>query len=129
MPIDMRDVRIIINRQHAITQAIALAQKGDIVLITGKGHEQSMNYGHGEDQWSDNEGGCKGSRVKERGNVTMQKVKHIHFVGIKGVGMTPLAIIAKEAKITVTGSDVDEKFITDCRFGEDAYYSSRWVFF
>lgn len=43
----------------------------------------------------------------------MTKVKNIHFVGIKGVGMTPLAIIAKEAGIKVTGSDVDKKFITD----------------
>ncbi len=31
----------------------------------------------------------------------MKKVKSIHFVGIKGVGMTQLAIMAKEAKITV----------------------------
>jgi len=37
----------------------------------------------------------------------------IHFVGIKGVGMTPLAIIAKEAGFIVTGSDLGETFITD----------------
>jgi UDP-N-acetylmuramate--alanine ligase len=43
----------------------------------------------------------------------MTKVKSIHFVGIKGVGMTPLAIIAKEAGITVTGSDIADEFITD----------------
>lgn len=41
------------------------------------------------------------------------KIKNIHFVGIKGVGMTPLAIIAKEAGYGVTGSDVAELFITD----------------
>ncbi len=41
------------------------------------------------------------------------KIKSIHFVGIKGVGMTPLAIIAKEAGIKVTGSDIPEQFITD----------------
>ncbi len=41
------------------------------------------------------------------------KKKYIHFVGIKGVGMTPLAIIAKEAGFTVTGSDIDQEFITD----------------
>lgn len=40
------------------------------------------------------------------------KKKYIHFVGIKGVGMTPLAIIAKEAGFTVTGSDIGEEFIT-----------------
>jgi UDP-N-acetylmuramate--alanine ligase len=41
------------------------------------------------------------------------KKKNIHFVGIKGVGMTPLAIIAKEAGFTITGSDINEEFITD----------------
>jgi len=41
------------------------------------------------------------------------KFKHIHFVGIKGVGMTPLALIAKEAGCIVTGSDIADTFITD----------------
>ncbi len=40
-------------------------------------------------------------------------VKKVHFTGIKGVGMTPLAIIAKEAGMSVSGSDVSERFITD----------------
>lgn len=39
--------------------------------------------------------------------------KHIHFVGIKGVGMTPLAVIAKQAGCMVTGSDIAAAFITD----------------
>lgn len=43
----------------------------------------------------------------------MNKIKNIHFVGIKGVGMTPLAIIAKEAGFKVSGCDIDEEFITD----------------
>lgn len=43
----------------------------------------------------------------------MKKTKSIHFVGIKGVGMTPLAIIAKEAGFKVTGSDISEEFVTD----------------
>ena len=43
----------------------------------------------------------------------MKKTESIHFVGIKGVGMTPLAIIAKEAGIKVSGSDIEDKFITD----------------
>jgi len=42
-----------------------------------------------------------------------KKIKKIHFTGIKGVGMTPLAIIAKEAGFKVTGSDVSDVFITD----------------
>ena len=43
----------------------------------------------------------------------MKKIKKIHFVGIKGVGVAPLAIIAKEAGCIVTGSDVSDIFITD----------------
>src|ERR1035437_10689480 len=43
----------------------------------------------------------------------MNKVKNIHFLGIKGVGMTPLAIIAKEAGFKVSGCDLAEEFITD----------------
>jgi UDP-N-acetylmuramate--alanine ligase len=41
------------------------------------------------------------------------QIKRIHFVGIKGVGMTPLALIAKEAGMSVTGSDTADEFITD----------------
>lgn len=41
------------------------------------------------------------------------KYKNIHFVGIKGVGMTALAVLAKEAGAEVTGSDSAEQFITD----------------
>ena len=43
----------------------------------------------------------------------MSKIKSIHFVGIKGVGMTPLAIIARQAGVSVTGSDIVDEFITD----------------
>src|SRR5258708_31675827 len=39
--------------------------------------------------------------------------KKIHFVGIKGTNMTPLAIIAREAGYEVSGSDVEQEFITD----------------
>lgn len=48
----------------------------------------------------------------------MKKVKSIHFVGIKGVGLTPLAIIARQAGILVTGSDIGEEFITDKALSE-----------
>lgn len=40
-------------------------------------------------------------------------IKKIYFMGIKGVGMASLAIIAKEAGFIIAGSDVDEEFITD----------------
>src|ERR1035437_571083 len=43
----------------------------------------------------------------------MKKIKNIHFLGVKGVGMTPLAIIAKEAGFKVSGCDLAEEFITD----------------
>lgn len=43
----------------------------------------------------------------------MKKIKKIYFVGIKGVGMTPLAIFSKEAGIKVSGSDLGDDFITD----------------
>lgn len=43
----------------------------------------------------------------------MKTNKSIHFVGIKGVGMAPLAIIAKEAGFKVSGCDINEEFITD----------------
>lgn len=39
--------------------------------------------------------------------------KEIHFVGIKGVGMTALAIILKEQGFQVSGSDTGESFVTD----------------
>lgn len=41
------------------------------------------------------------------------ELKHIHFVGIKGVGMTSLALCAQDLGIKVTGSDIPELFITD----------------
>lgn len=43
----------------------------------------------------------------------MTKIKQIHFIGIKGVGMAPLAIIAKEAGFRVSGCDIADEFITD----------------
>lgn len=40
-------------------------------------------------------------------------IRKIYFMGIKGVGMATLACLAKEAGFIVSGSDVDEAFITD----------------
>lgn len=39
--------------------------------------------------------------------------KHIHLVGIRGVGMTALAIILNDNGYTVTGSDISESYVTD----------------
>lgn len=43
----------------------------------------------------------------------MNKYKKLYFIGIKGVAMTALAILAKEQGLIVTGSDIEETFITD----------------
>ena len=40
-------------RRDAIKKAISLAGRGDIVLITGKGHERSLCFGLREYKWSD----------------------------------------------------------------------------
>lgn len=48
-------VSIVPDRQQAINKAIALAKKGDFVLLTGKGHERSINYGSGEEPWNEHE--------------------------------------------------------------------------
>lgn len=52
---DSKTVVVVPDRQEAITQAVMLAQKDDVVLITGKGHEKSMNLGMGETEWSEHD--------------------------------------------------------------------------
>lgn len=49
------EIKEIPDRKEAIKYAIHQAEKGDIVVITGKGHERSMNLGEGEIPWSDHE--------------------------------------------------------------------------
>lgn len=41
------------DRKKAIRFAVYLAKKGDTVLLTGKGHEKSINYGNGEEEWNE----------------------------------------------------------------------------
>jgi UDP-N-acetylmuramoyl-L-alanyl-D-glutamate--2,6-diaminopimelate ligase len=41
------------ERQEAINYAVKQAAKGDVILITGKGHEQSMCFGKTEYPWSE----------------------------------------------------------------------------
>ncbi len=43
------------DRQKAINLAVKLAKPGDIVVVTGKGHEKSMCFGTTEYSWSDRE--------------------------------------------------------------------------
>lgn len=42
------------DRKDAIEFAISIAREGDTILLTGKGHEKSMNYGRGEEPWDEN---------------------------------------------------------------------------
>ena len=41
------------ERKLAIQFAVGLAEKDDTVLLTGKGHEKSINYGDGEVPWDE----------------------------------------------------------------------------
>ncbi len=41
------------DRKKAIETAIKMAKKGDLVIVTGKSHEESMNYGQGEEPWDE----------------------------------------------------------------------------
>ena len=56
----------ILDRKQAIQKAISLAKKGDVVLITGVGHQVALNIGGKEIPWSDQEEVKKA--IKERSN-------------------------------------------------------------
>jgi len=43
------------DRKEAIDLAINMAKAGDTVVVTGKGHELSINYGKGEFPWSEHQ--------------------------------------------------------------------------
>lgn len=45
--------------------------------------------------------------------LNVSKIKKIHFIGIKGVAMSGLAVICKERGCEVRGSDIGKVFITD----------------
>lgn len=47
------------DRQKAINLAVGMAKPGDIVVVTGKGHEKSMCFGKTEYPWSDREAFAK----------------------------------------------------------------------
>lgn len=50
---DKKYYTIIVDRKKAIEKALSIAQKGDVIVITGKGHEQSLCRGKKEFPWSD----------------------------------------------------------------------------
>jgi UDP-N-acetylmuramoyl-L-alanyl-D-glutamate--2,6-diaminopimelate ligase len=51
--IEGRDFHQIADRQRAILHAVRLAGPGDVVIVCGKGHEQSMCFGAVEHPWRD----------------------------------------------------------------------------
>jgi UDP-N-acetylmuramoyl-L-alanyl-D-glutamate--2,6-diaminopimelate ligase len=57
---------LINDRKEAIDFAVSIAQKGDLVISTGKGHEESMNYGKGEVSWSELEVACEAIKRHEK---------------------------------------------------------------
>ena len=47
------DFAVFPNRKEAIGRALNIAKKGDIIVVTGKGHEKTMAIGSAEVSWSD----------------------------------------------------------------------------
>ena len=47
------DFYCVADRQRAILHAVRLADPGDVVIVCGKGHEQSMCFGVTEHPWRD----------------------------------------------------------------------------
>ena len=59
-----KNLFLIENREDGILKAIKLAQSNDIVLITGKGAEQSMIIGNSKIPWDDREVAKKIMHIK-----------------------------------------------------------------
>jgi UDP-N-acetylmuramoyl-L-alanyl-D-glutamate--2,6-diaminopimelate ligase len=55
------------DRQEAIAFALGQAEPGDLVLVTGKGHERSMCFGTTETPWSDQEAVSKVLQAEKYG--------------------------------------------------------------
>lgn len=52
---DRKVFTVVPDRQHSITQGISIAKAGDIVIITGKSHEKSLNRNGKEYPWDEYE--------------------------------------------------------------------------
>ncbi len=46
-------------------------------------------------------------------DISLLEQSHVYLLGIKGVGMTALALMLQEAGVHVSGADVTEAFVTD----------------
>ena len=53
------------DRGEAIEFAVKMAQAGDLVIVTGKGHEQSMCFGTTEYPWDDREAVREAIRIRD----------------------------------------------------------------
>jgi UDP-N-acetylmuramoyl-L-alanyl-D-glutamate--2,6-diaminopimelate ligase len=51
--VDGRTLWVIDDRREAIRHSIGLAEAGDVILLAGKGHEQSIFYGTEKRPWDD----------------------------------------------------------------------------
>ena len=53
--IKIKDAKVfkLVDRNDAIEAAVEMAQNGDLVVVTGKGHEKSMTFGHKDYPWSE----------------------------------------------------------------------------
>jgi UDP-N-acetylmuramoyl-L-alanyl-D-glutamate--2,6-diaminopimelate ligase len=51
--VEGQDFLLVADRQRAILHAVQHAGRGDVVIVCGKGHEQSMCFGAIEHPWSD----------------------------------------------------------------------------
>lgn len=58
------DYAIVSDRAAAIGAAVQMARPGDLVIVTGKGHERSMCFGTTEYPWSDQE--TMGEKLESR---------------------------------------------------------------
>lgn len=54
---------VVDDRDEAIGHAIGMAQRGDVVLLAGKGHEASMIYGTTKRAWDDREAARRALRA------------------------------------------------------------------
>jgi UDP-N-acetylmuramoyl-L-alanyl-D-glutamate--2,6-diaminopimelate ligase len=58
-----KNYQIILDRREAIDQAITIAKKGDVVVLTGKSHEKSLCRGKIEEPWDEYEAVIKALEI------------------------------------------------------------------
>jgi len=61
-----KNYQIIPNRRGAINQAIKIAKVGDVVVLTGKGHEKSLCRGKTEYPWDEYEAVTKALKITKK---------------------------------------------------------------